>query len=289
MIRYLKFYCLLAFFNSASVFASPSLHIDVEAAERFASLIILPDDELLSSIQDKYIDIDEGGLAILKGRYRSAVQIFNSYTSNTVDYQNGISTCLPILKKVGPKIDHVLPQLQSLLGIKVNSITVYAVFGAGNTAATADKRGIVLSLEALCKGLNTNNAENVITNFITHEAVHVQQHRLSNRKKLDFTLLEISLLEGTADYIAELLLGDAYILNDERQGYADKRLEPLLELFYRDMRTKTYSPWLYTPNDTMPSDMGYELGARLAQNYIKTGGNFPELLRLSDAEKILPN
>ena len=81
-------------------------------------------------------------------------------------------------------------------------------------------------------------------------------------------------------------LGDEYILDDARNLYGDKNVTTLMQSFESTMLTHDYRPWLYTPIETMPMDMGYWVGAKLAEAYIKNGGSLLALLALEDAGDI---
>lgn len=65
------------------------------------------------------------------------------------------------------------------------------------------------------------------------------------------------MLEGSADYVAERVLGNAYRLDDERNEYGIKNADKLISDFKTSMLSNQYSPWLYTPLESMPMDMGY--------------------------------
>lgn len=160
--------------------------------------------------------------------------------------------------------------------------------GAGNTAATASPTGVVLGLELIClEDALKVSLKRTLEDYITHELVHVLQFRLTKRTNFNFNLLEISILEGSADCIAELVAGTAYTLNDKRTEFGLGKNKQLITDFKATMLTSNFSPWLYTDIDSMPRDMGYWVGYQIARKYLNNGGSIVNLLTMENAEVIL--
>jgi hypothetical protein len=90
--------------------------------------------------------------------------------------------------------------------------------------------------------------------------------------------------------MAELILEDDYVLDDERVAYGENHRSTLVKDFKPNMLTKDYRPWLYTPvssmEKAMPMDMGYWIGYLISKNFIGEGKEIRELLTLSDAESV---
>lgn len=58
----------------------------------------------------------------------------------------------------------------------------------------------------ICDKQSAGDISLTFKNYLAHELVHVTQYRLTKRTDFRFNLLEMALLEGSADYVATLLL-----------------------------------------------------------------------------------
>lgn len=235
-------------------------------------------------LEEQLLANDKDGLAMLRGRFQSSENQHRFYASlNTKDW-NAIQQCAVQLEALKPEFDSIKVKLTELSGVRLSDAKAFGVVGAGNNAATSSPTAIVLDLEMICTSVESpDKAAQTLENYLAHELVHVVQYRLTKRTNFRFNLLEISLLEGSADYVADLLLGDEYMLDDVRSEYGEKEGSALLQSFEPAMLSFDYASWLYTPLESMPMDMGYWIGFKLAKAYIKNGGTLIELLTLDDA------
>lgn len=260
--------------------------IDTSAVKKLIELknssplltIVALDEQLLAS--------DAGGLSMLQGRFKNTENLRSFYAALSDKDWKLLKQCEVLLSSLEGEFSRLKVQLTEITNVSLNDVKLYGVVGAGNTAATASPSNIVLGLEMICESDNKAKMRQILNNYMTHELVHVVQYRLTKRTDFRFNLLEISLLEGSADYISDMLLGDEYVLDDARNLYGDKNVATLMKSFESTMLTNHYRPWLYTPIETMPMDMGYWVGAKLAEAYIKNGGSLLSLLALEDASAI---
>ncbi len=238
-------------------------------------------------LDEKLLASGTGGLAMLRGRIQNADNLQRFYTSFSKNDWVRLEQCAASLNTLEDEFDALKAKLTELTGVSLKGVKAYGVVGAGNTAATASPKAIVLGLEMIC-GAAENSADFALTleNYLAHELVHVVQYRVTNRTNFRFNLLEISLLEGSSDYVAELLLGNNYILDDARSEYGNKKDNTLLKSFEPVMLSYDYAPWLYTPVEDKPMDMGYWVGFKIAEAFMENGGTLKELLTLDDAEAI---
>jgi len=97
-------------------------------------------------------------------------------------------------------------------------------------------------------------------------------------------LLEQSLLEGGADFVAYLVTGGN--INARLQAYGIPREAALWAEFKTQMRGTDVSRWLYNQGDATadrPGDLGYFIGYRIAEAfYARTADKRQALLGIID-------
>ncbi len=238
-------------------------------------------------LQEQILATDTGGLAMLRGRFKNTDTLSHFY--NQLDEQKWmtIEQCASALETLTPTFLELKHQLTELTRVVLDDVSVYGVIGVGNTAATASPSAIVLGMEMVCNETpDTDAAKHILENYLAHELVHVVQYRVTKRTDFRFNLLEIALLEGSADLVAHSLLGDHYVLDDERNHFGENSTAALIEQFAPHRQSFDYQPWLYTQTSDMPMDMGYWIGFKLAEAFLNNGGTLAELLLLEDAEAI---
>lgn len=81
---------------------------------------------------------------------------------------------------------------------------------------------------------------------------------LGIRNDFNFTLLELSLIEGIADLIASEVLTDKYILETKRAKYGESHEAELWEEFQPTMFSHNHASWIYSAQkENRPLDLGY--------------------------------
>ena len=284
-----KILTLLLFSFGLPLYAnqSESKSIDTSAVSVLTTLV--QDNPALSAsiIEERYIDKDAGGLAILGPRLTTPENLQSFYSAKKEDDWSNIQRCTSDLNDLDEKVASIKSKLTTLSNTSLSGVKVYGVVGAGNTAATASPTGAVLGLELIClEDAQKVSLTHTLEDYITHELVHVLQFRLTKRTNFNFNLLEISILEGSADYIAELIAGAAYSLDDKRTEFSIGKKKQLITDFKAVMLSSNFSPWLYSDIDSMPRDMGYWIGYQIAKAYVENGGSIVDLLRMENAEVI---
>ena len=110
---------------------------------------------------------------------------------------------------------------------------------------------------------------------IAHEFVHTQQHYpfwgslTGGPRFLRATVLRQSIVEGSADFIAELVTG-----HHHQYPYGEAHEAELWAAFQRDMHSKEFGRWLYNGRDTAargdrPPDLGYFMGYAITRAYFR--------------------
>ncbi|WDE07701.1 hypothetical protein SG34_012860 [Thalassomonas viridans] len=243
-------------------------------------------------LKSRYLNHDTPGLRIFKARIKNEQSLAQAVDKHNKLYERAINVCLPAALDVSDQANDIIEQVGAYLGT-ANDIPVSIIFAANNTGGTANAGGIALALEVICQQAETpEQAREVILSYIAHETVHVFQYRLSKRKDFNFTLLELSLIEGAADFIANEATGHGDILEMDRSHYGKLHEARLWAEFSPVMNQMKYAPWMYSvPEDGRPNDLGYWVGKQIAAAYVRQSQNkasaLHKLLVLEDAVEIV--
>jgi len=107
--------------------------------------------------------------------------------------------------------------------------------------------------------------------IVAHEHTHILQGRAAGiAAKVSKTLLDQSLIEGGADFVAYLVTGQN--INARLQAYGIPREAALWAEFKEAMHGSDISRWLYNQGSATadrPGDLGYFIGYRIAESFYK--------------------
>ena len=123
--------------------------------------------------------------------------------------------------------------------------------------------------------------------IVAHELVHFQQTYARDVQ----TLLEKSIAEGSADFIAELIAGEH--ISEHVHAYGDAREAEIWQEFERVMLGHYSADWLYEGNrdDDRPADLGYYVGYQIVEAYYNQATDktaaIREILTIQDFEAFL--
>jgi hypothetical protein len=152
------------------------------------------------------------------------------------------------------------------------------VIGRGRPVAVGSPvDGIQVGLEALCATDFINpDIEDRFVGVLIHEYVHTQQAPELTEKE-QFTVLEVSMAEGVAEFVTELMIGApayAYLAPQTR----GRELE-IETAFVADQDKTDLSAWAYNSTPEKPGDLGYWVGYRIAKAYYRNAPDKREALR----------
>ena len=133
---------------------------------------------------------------------------------------------------------------------------IYFVVGRFNSGGTVSEDGVILGVE------KQNDLEG-LPGLVAHELIHFQQVNLGQ----DESLLFQAIIEGSADFIGELISGEQ--INGMAFKYGEAHSEALSKEFVELMNKKNYSDWLYgtSGKDNRPNDLGYWMGYKITESY----------------------
>ena len=240
-------------------------------------------------LQRDYLDVGTDGLRTLaKIRNVTGTRIAENLQKRPDIYTNA-KRCMDVLPRVQKRLENSLRELVRLYP-QARNPTVTIVVGRGKPVGVGSPvTGLQIGLEALCAvdWLNPN-LEDRFVYVITHEYAHVQQAKVFTEKE-QLTVLERSLLEGTAELAAELTSGKvAYSHFTASTKGREKEIETE---FATDQDKTDLSRWLDNSTVEKPGDLGYWVGYRIAKAYYQHSSDkaqaFREVLEMSDAKAFL--
>ena len=288
--RFLKLMAMLGGLLGGSQLASATI-LDIGDAERFTQLLNSGGSVSVEALQENYLANAGVGVKSIMSSIQSAEKMHASISQASQNYTHAINVCLPAAKAIEVEAKAMVAKVASGTDTKPAK-TISLVFGANNMAATASPTGIILALETLCQQAhNVEQAKALLLEYIAHEMVHVAQYQSTQRTNFVFNLLEMSLIEGTADFISSMYLDKPSLLQQPRKTWGEHHAAQLWSAFIEQQHNKGYGTWLYAPSaNEQPADMGYWMGSQIAEHYYNSAedkmGAISTLLRMEDADAL---
>ncbi|WP_057917727.1 lytic murein transglycosylase [Lysobacter antibioticus] len=176
--------------------------------------------------------------------------------------------CLVKLPEVKRRVATALGKLATLYP-EARFPPVAVVVGRGRPVGIADNGGLTIGLEALCSADFMNpDAEDRFVHVIAHEYAHIQQTGPTEFEPGDpnGTALRFALLEGGAEFVAELISGN--VGNGRHAEWTRGKEAEIESAFVRIMDGTDLSAWFANyRNPDEPYDLGYWVGYRIAKAY----------------------
>jgi hypothetical protein len=242
-------------------------------------------------LQRDYIDPGSDGLhRFFKLRNTTAARLADAIDKHPDVYADA-KRCLAVLPQVRPRLKAALRKLARLYP-QAAFPPVTIVVGRTKPTGVTDAAGVMIGLESLCAVSWMNpNLEDRFVYVSAHEYAHVQQAR--NAPALydaeHPTVLEVSVVEGAAEFTGELISGGATysFLRDRNKG-REKEIETA---FVRDEDKTDLSDWLYNGTLEKAGDLGYWVGYRISKAYYEHASDkrraLAEILGMTDAHAFL--
>jgi glyoxylase-like metal-dependent hydrolase (beta-lactamase superfamily II) len=214
-----------------------------------------------------YIDLGSAGLkGFIPNRIISADNLLEVVRKRRRDYENVRALTLQMKEKEKQcrsafyALKYWYPEAQYP--------PVYFVIGAYNSGGTFSEDGVIIGAE---KQTDINN----IPYIVAHELIHFQQKNWAENP----TLLQQSIVEGTADFLGELISG--VNTNQAAMDYGNKNEEKLCREFLVKMDSTDYTDWLYAVSgkDGRPNDLGYWMGYKITEQYFRNSIDKKQAIR----------
>ncbi|HEY9131488.1 MAG TPA: DUF2268 domain-containing putative Zn-dependent protease [Dyella sp.] len=260
----------VALFPAQTAFAAtpPSAEpvIQIEDVERFYRLYdVTRGHPTADQLQHDYLDAGTDGLhELAKVRNVTGASIEANLVKHPEVYSDA-KRCTGALPRVRQRLKASLLRFGELYNdARFPPVTI--AIGRGKPVGVGSPvSGVQIGLEALCATNWLNpNVEDRFVYVISHEYVHVQQVRELVDDE-NPTVLEMSLIEGAAEFVDELISGDVSYsqLRAVTKGH-EKEIETA---FQADMQKRDLSHWLYNSTSEKPGDLGYWVGYRIVKAY----------------------
>jgi len=240
-------------------------------------------------LQRDYLDAGSEGLHNLaKLRNVSGVRIADTLSKHPELYVKARG-CTAALPRVRERVEVALRNLVRLYP-QARTPPVTIAVGRGKPVGVGSPvTGLQIGLEALCSAEWMNpNVEDRFVHVIAHEYAHVQQVRELVDDEHS-TVLERSLIEGAAEFVAALTSGKTgYAHFDALTKGREREIETA---FVADVDQTELSRWVDNSTMEKGNDLGYWVGYRICKAYYQRGTDkrqaLREILELSDPHAFL--
>jgi predicted Zn-dependent protease DUF2268 len=211
-----------------------------------------PSDSLAAVLQRDYLSRGTVGVRdFIPSRIRSAEDLAAFVRDHRARYDSSRAANLDVAQ-AEPAIRAAFRRLKAIYPDAVFP-DIYFVIGRFNSGGTASRHGLLIGAEMY-------RDPSGLPAIVAHELIHYQQHYDSP------TLLQHAFVEGSADFLGEMISG-AQINNTARE-YGLAHEHALWQEFKPDFDDRAFFPWMYgKPPDGRPNDLGYFIGYRIAEAY----------------------
>lgn len=236
-------------------------------------------DSTINTFGTNYIDRgSEGVKGFIANRIQSSENLFATVKRRRADYEKVKENTLQIKRREKQcrstfyALKYWYPAAQFP--------PVYFVIGAFNSGGTFNRNGLFIGAEMQT---DINN----IPYIVAHELIHFQQ----TNKPENATLLQQSIIEGSADFLGELISGDNTI--KPAYDYGNRDEQRLYKEFLSRMDSTNYTDWLYgvSGKDSRPNDLGYWIGYKITDQYFRNASDkrraIREILNIKDYKDFL--
>lgn len=213
-------------------------------------------DTTINTFEKEYINVgSEGVKGFTPNRIQSAEHLFAVVKKRKDDYEKVMANTLRIKEK--EKQCRSTFYALKYLYPSAKFPPVYFVIGAYNSGGTSGEGGLFIGAEM------QTNIDN-IPYIVAHELIHFQQTWPKGESP---TLLQQSILEGSADFVGEMISGTHG--DNDAFKYGDAHAGQLCQEFVAKMNGTDYNDWLYgtSKKDDRPNDLGYWMGYQIAAHY----------------------
>jgi Predicted Zn-dependent protease (DUF2268) len=268
--------------------AGPTIHI--EDVERFYKIYgAAGGHPTADELQRDYLDPGSDGLHQFAKMRRISGAAMAETLAKRPEIYSGAKRCMDVLPAVRQRVEVALRTLGRLYPEAQFPPVTIAVGRGKPVAVGSPVSGVQIGLEALCATDWLNpNVEDRFVHVIAHEYAHVQQVAALVDDE-NPTVLSMSLIEGAAEFIGELISGK---VSNSRLGESTAGREKEIETeFVADEDKTDISAWLYNSTPEQPRDLGYWVGYRIVKSYYQHANDkrlaLREIMQMTDPKAFL--
>lgn len=272
----------------STAYAAPAIHIE-DVARFYEVYDAAKGQPTAEQLQRDYLDAGSEGLhQFAKVRNITGVRIAETLAKRPEIYSSA-KRCMTVLPRVRQRVDAALRTLIRLYPqARLPPVTI--AVGRGKPVGVGSPvTGLQIGLEALCatEWLDPD-VEDRFVFVIAHEYAHVQQVTALVDAEHP-TVLERSLIEGAADFAAELMVGKvAYSPYRAATQGREKQIETA---FVADIDKTDLAQWHDNATFEKPGNLGYWVGYRIAKSYYQHAADprsaLREILDMNDPKAFL--
>ncbi|HLJ87906.1 MAG TPA: DUF2268 domain-containing putative Zn-dependent protease [Candidatus Angelobacter sp.] len=240
-------------------------------------------------LQRDYIDPGSAGLhELAKLRNVTGSAIAEALNKRPEVYSEA-KRCMAVLPRVRERLQEAFQRLAQIYPeAKFPPVTI-AVGRSKPVGVGSPVTGVQIGLEALCAiKYFDSDVEDRFVHVIVHEYAHVQQARALVDDPHP-TVLEGSLIEGAAEFTAELISGG--VSGPGLKARAKSHEKEIESAFVADEGKTDLSQWLYNGTLDKQGDLGYWVGYRITKAYYQHAADkrqaFREILQMNDPKAFL--
>lgn len=279
--------------SATSTAAAGGPVVQTEDVERFYKLYDATGGHpTADQLQHDYLDPGSEGLHHLaKVRNVTGTRIADAMAKRP-DIYSGAKKCMIVLPRARARLEGALRKLARLYP-EAHFPPVTIAVGRGKPVGVGGPdAGLQIGLEALCAvEWMDPNVEDRFVHVIAHEYIHVQQAAALSDDEHP-TLLERSLLEGVAEFGAELISGQpGEVTSSQMKAATQGHAKEIETAFVADQNSTDLSKWLDNSTMDKQGDLGYWVGYRIAKSYYQHAADkrraLREIIEMSDPKAFL--
>jgi hypothetical protein len=219
----------------------------------------------------EYFDLGSQGLKDFTTRRIGSPEVFTQHVEENRAYYSKMRPQIGKVVDQKPVIQAAFRRLKALYPDIKFPEHVYFVVGRQHAAGISSDDGIILAADMFATPPGTPYSYNAVYPDIVpfasvHETIHFNQ---TFQSEDNATLLQGTVTEGTADFIASLVLPEPNVRQyTDRWEYGCAHEAELDTRYEQDEDVTKIPPWMYdhNPDTGWPPDMGYWMGYRIDQS-----------------------
>lgn len=234
-----------------------------------------------SIFEQNYFDVGTKGLKDFK---KTKIQSSERFTRFVLRNQQFYKDIRPNIIQTEDLKERVLANFKTFQSLYPEAVfpDIYLLVGRFSSNGTISKRGLLIGTEILGKSdnIDTKKWNKNITRLsmkrehipvtISHELIHFNQKKMAKEK----TLLKYALIEGSAEFIAELISGET----DGSYTAFKGREKAIWDDFKIDKSKDIFSEW-HQPNEPKrPRNALYWAGYLICKSYYQQTNNKVETI-----------